>query len=61
MEQGRNVDNFGNVEDEVVVDDVGVGRRRHEICRRLFLCRQPEKDEKGFPVNVAQNGADVRV
>ena len=61
VEQSRDVDNFRHVEDEVVVDDFGKGRRRHEIRRRLFLRRQPKKREEGFPVNVAQNGANVRV
>ena len=61
MEQSSDVDDLGHVEDEVVVDDACEGRRRHEVRRRLFLRRQPEKDEERFSMNVAQNGANVGV
>jgi len=61
MKQNSDVHHLGNVEEVVVVDELGERGRRHEVGRRLLLRRKSQKDEESFPMNVVQGAANVDV
>ena len=48
VEKHGYVENFWNVENEIVVYDLSERRNSHKVDGRLFVCRQSKENEKSF-------------
>jgi hypothetical protein len=61
MKENDDVQYLGNVEHEVVVDDLAEGRDPHEIGGRLLVRRESEENEKRFPEKVGEDASDIGI